>query len=188
LLAVLDGMAMDLSQRRYRSFDELRTYCERVASAPGLACIHVWGFSGPEAIGPARAAGIALQLTNILRDLKEDALGDRVYLPLEDFEACGYSIDELRRGVVNPAFYRLMEHQAARAEDFYRQGAELLGHLAPSGRRIFGMIVATYHALLEKIRRRPGEVFARRVQLGCLEKFAIIARWTLSPKGLGIGD
>ena len=117
-----------------------------------------------------RSAGIALQLTNILRDLKEDALRDRVYLPLEDLERCGYSIDELRRGVVSPAFCRLMELEAARAEEFYRDGSRLLGWLPPSGRRIFGMITATYHALLEKIRRRPAEVFVRRIRLGWPQK------------------
>ena len=73
LRAVIDGVEMDLDRRRYETFDELRTYCERVASAVGLACIHIWGFRGPEAFEPAGKCGIALQLTNILRDLKEDA-------------------------------------------------------------------------------------------------------------------
>jgi len=118
LLAVLDGVAMDLSQRRYATFGQLQTYCQRVASAAGLACIHVWGFSGPEALGPAQSAGIALQLINILRDLKEDALRDRVYLPLEDLEQCGYSVEELCRGAVTPAFRRLNEMEYARAEQF----------------------------------------------------------------------
>jgi len=177
LLAVLDGVAMDLSQRRYATFGQLQTYCQRVASAAGLACIHVWGFSGPEALGPAQSAGIALQLTNILRDLKEDALRDRVYLPLEDLEQCGYSVDELRRGAVTPAFRRLIEMESARAEQFYRDGRRLLAWLGPSGQRIFGMITATYHALLEKIRRQPGEVFVRRIRLGWPQKLAIAARW-----------
>jgi phytoene synthase len=177
LLAVLDGVAMDLSQRRYATFAELQTYCQRVASAAGLACIHVWGFSGPEALGPARSAGIALQLTNILRDLKEDALRDRVYLPLEDLQQCGYSIDELCRGAVTPAFCRLIEMESARAEQFYRDGRRLLGRLTPSGQRVFGMITATYHALLAEIRRKPGEVFVRRIRLGWPQKLAIAARW-----------
>ena len=84
LLAVIDGVEMDLTPRRYETFDELERYCERVASAVGLACIHIWGFRGPEAFEPARQAGVALQLTNILRDLKEDAAAGRVYLPLAD--------------------------------------------------------------------------------------------------------
>ena len=81
LRAVIDGVEMDLEGRRYETFDELRQYCERVASAVGMACIHIWGFSGHEAFEPARAAGIALQITNILRDLKEDAEDGRLYLP-----------------------------------------------------------------------------------------------------------
>jgi len=177
LLAVLDGVAMDLSQRRYATFGQLQTYCQRVASAAGLACIHVWGFSGPEALGPAQSAGIALQLINILRDLKEDALRDRVYLPLEDLEQCGYSVEELCRGAVTPAFRRLIEMESARAEQFYRDGRRLLGWLGPSGQRIFGMITATYHALLEKIRQEPGAVFVRRIRLGWPQKLAIAARW-----------
>jgi phytoene synthase len=181
LLAVLEGVAMDLSQRRYATFEQLQTYCQRVASAVGLACIHVWGFSDPQALGPARSAGIALQLTNILRDLKEDAQRDRVYLPLEDLRRCGYSIDELCRSAVTPAFHQLIEVESARAEQFYREGYRLLAWLAPAGRRIFGMITATYHALLEEIRRRPGEVFVRRVRVGWPKKLAIAARWTFLP-------
>ena len=77
-----------------------------MASAVGLACIHIWGFRGPEAFEPARQAGIALQLTNILRDLKEDAAAGRVYLPLADLRECGYSVDDLRAGVANDAFRR----------------------------------------------------------------------------------
>ena len=86
LLAVLDGVQMDLDGRRYETFDELADYCDRVASAVGLACIYIWGFRGPEALEPARQCGRAFQLTNILRDLKEDAAAGRVYLPAEDLD------------------------------------------------------------------------------------------------------
>ena len=131
LRAVIDGVEMDLDRHRYETFDELQQYCQRVASAVGLACIHVWGFRGPEAFEPARKAGIALQVTNILRDLKEDAAAGRVYLPLEDLRDCGYSVEDLLAGVVNEPFFRLMRLEIDRAEQFYRDGAELMDWLEP---------------------------------------------------------
>jgi phytoene synthase len=172
---------MDLTERRYRTFDELAAYCERVASAVGLACIHIWGYEGDEALAHARSAGLALQLTNILRDLKEDARRDRVYLPLEDLQRCSYSVEELCAGVVNGPFRQLMEMEAVRAEGFFREAAPLLGRLHPDGRRTFGMMMATYHALLREIRRRPGDVFVRRIRLTWPGKLWIVARWALLP-------
>ena len=101
LCAVLDGVEMDLAPPCYETFADLVAYCDRVASAVGLACIHVWGFRGPEAFSFGRAAGIAMQLTNILRDLKEDARLGRIYLPREDLRQCGYSAEAIQ--AVRPA-------------------------------------------------------------------------------------
>jgi phytoene synthase len=187
LSAVIDGVEMDLSRRRYETFEQLLVYCERVASAVGLSCIHVWGFSDRQAIEPARKCGVALQLTNILRDLKEDARQDRVYLPLDELRQFDYSVDQLKRGVVNEQFRRLMQFQIDRAERFYRQGAELIVWLQSEGRRTFGMIMATYAALLEKIQRRPGDVLERRIRLSLPKKLGIVARWTfLPPRAIGL--
>jgi 15-cis-phytoene synthase len=186
LRAALDGVEMDLECRRYQTFGELQAYCERVASAVGLACIHIWGFEGNDALAPARSAGIALQLTNILRDLKEDAEQGRIYLPLDDLNECGYSVDDLRQGVVSPQFLCLMELEVGRAEDFYRQGADLFRWLQPDGQRIFGMMMATYRALLARVKRRPAEVFDRRIRLSWPKKLGIVARWALfSPSAAG---
>ncbi|OHB68155.1 MAG: hypothetical protein A2V70_10705 [Planctomycetes bacterium RBG_13_63_9] len=181
LWAVIEGVEMDLTPRRYETFDELEPYCRRVASAVGLACVYVWGFRGHEALERAGDCGIALQLTNILRDLKEDAQGDRVYLPLGELRESGYSVDELKGGVVNDPFRRLMSVQVQRAERYYRQGAPLLDSLEPDGRRVFGVIMATYRALLERIKRRPGEVLRRRIGLSRARKLRIAVRWTLLP-------
>jgi 15-cis-phytoene synthase len=181
LRAVLDGIEMDLTKRRYQTFDELRDYCEHVASAVGLACIHVWGFAGPEAFGPARSAGIAMQLTNILRDLKEDAAQGRIYLPLDDLRQCGYSVDELQAGVVNAGFARLMQLEIGRADEYYREGARLLDMLQPLGRRIFAVMMATYQSLWWQIRRRPADVFQRRVRLSRRKKLWIAVRWGAWP-------
>jgi phytoene synthase len=181
LEAVIDGVEMDLDRQRYETFEDLEPYCERVASAVGLACIHVWGFRGPEALEPARQAGIALQLTNILRDVKEDAALGRVYLPLADLRACGYSVDDLLAEVADERFERLMAGQIARAEQFYAVGEELTDWLEPAGRRIFGLMMGTYHALLRQIACRPSDVFRRRIRLGRLKKLGLAARWFLLP-------
>jgi len=181
LHAVIDGVEMDLTKQRYETFDDLQGYCERVASAVGLACIHIWGFSGREALEPARKCGIALQLTNILRDLREDVRANRVYLPLEDLRRCDYSVEDLRTGVADRRFLQLMDFQIHRAESLYREGAGLMQWLEPSARRIFGMMVSTYGALLRKIKRRPTEVLRCRVRLGRLKKLQIALRWALLP-------
>jgi phytoene synthase len=187
LRAAMDGVEMDLGRRRYQNFGELRKYCELVASAVGLACIHIWGFESAEALGPARSAGIALQLTNILRDLKEDCEQDRVYLPLDDIQECGYTVEDLCEGVVSPPFFRLMELEIGRAEQFYREGADLFRWLQPDGQRIFGVMMATYRAILAEVKRRPGQVFARRVQVGWPKKLRIVARWALfAPSAAGM--
>ena len=179
LSAVIDGVEMDLTTHRYETFDELERYCERVASAVGLACIHIWGFRGAEAFEPARQAGVALQLTNILRDLKEDAAAARVYLPLADLRRCGYSLDDLKTGVANEAFYRLMQFEIERAKRFYRGGAELWNWLEPDGRRIFGLMTATYWRLMKQIEQCPAEVLRRRVRLSPLTKIRLFASWML---------
>ncbi len=179
LLAVIDGVEMDLTPQRYETFDELERYCERVASAVGLACIHIWGFRGPEAFEPARQAGVALQLTNILRDLKEDAAAGRIYLPLADLRRCGYSQEELLAGTANDAFLALMQLEIERAKQFYRGAAGLRDWLDPDGRRIFGLMTATYCQLLQQIENRPADVLRRRVWLTSLTRLRLFAQWML---------
>ncbi len=176
LHAVIDGVEMDLSRHRYETFAELETYCRHVASAVGLACVHIWGFRGPEAFEPAEKCGLAMQWTNILRDIKEDAAADRVYLPLEDLRECNYTVDDLRAGVADARFDRLMAMQLDRAEQYYGQAEELFDWLDPQGRRVFGLMLATYRALLAKIRRRPRDVLCKRISLSRLKKLQLAAR------------
>jgi phytoene synthase len=183
LFAVIDGVAMDLDPARYETFDELVTYCRRVASAVGLACIHIWGFRGNEALEPADKCGIAFQLTNILRDLREDAEQGRVYLPIEDLRRFDYPFEDLRAGVADERFDRLMQFEIDRARRLYREGGELFDRLEPDGRRIFGMMITVYHRLLERIARRPRHVFDGRVGLTRWQKLRIAARWVLLPTG-----
>jgi phytoene synthase len=182
LEAVLDGVAMDLDTQRYATFDDLYSYCYRVASAVGLACIHVWGFTDPRALVHAEAAGIAFQLTNILRDLSEDAARDRIYLPAEDLTRFGYDADRLRRGVRDDAFHALMRFEVERARDYYARAAPLAELLRPAGRAVFLVLSRTYAGLLDAIVRRDYDVFSRRVRLGRLHKLwlaasALPVRW-----------
>jgi phytoene synthase len=181
LHAVIDGVEMDLDYSEYETFDELTEYCHRVASAVGLSCIYIWGFRGEGAIELARKCGVAFQLTNILRDLKEDSQQGRVYLPQEDLRRFGYSSQDLAGQVVDERFLSLMQAEIDRASEFYHQGADLFDCLDPDGRRIFAMMVALYHGLLEKIGRHPAEVFRHRVRLSRFRKLSIGIRWMLLP-------
>ncbi len=179
--AVLDGVEMDLGECCFRTYSDLAEYCDRVASAVGLACLHVWGFRDDEAFPAARCCGRALQLTNILRDLKEDASRGRVYLPRDDMDACAYSLEDLTRGVADERFDRLMAVEIQRARQLYHDGAELFAWLEPPGQRIFGMMIATYWRLLERIAGEPRRVLRARVRLPAWEKLRIAFRWTCLP-------
>ncbi len=173
--AVLDGVEMDLEPVAFATFAELRLYCYRVASAVGLACIHVWGFHGEHAQKCAEDAGVAFQLTNILRDLGEDAARGRVYLPQEDLDRFGYDVDRLNRGQRDDAFRALMHFEVARARQFYDRGGQLAPLLAPAGRAVFLMMARTYRGLLDEIERRDYDVFSARVSVSRWKKMALAA-------------
>jgi phytoene synthase len=174
--AVLDGVAMDLEPVAYRTFAELYRYCYRVASAVGLACIHIWGFADRQAATCAESAGIGFQLTNILRDLGEDAARGRVYLPQEELEHFGYGADRLRRGERDDRFRALMRFQVERARQYYQAAQPLEKLLAPPGRAVFLMMSRTYRGLLDAIERRDYDVFSRRVRLSLGYKLWLAAR------------
>ena len=173
---VLDGVEMDLEDRGYDTFDELELYCYRVASAVGLACLYVWGFDGESALEPARKCGIAFQLTNILRDVKEDLQRGRVYLPAEDLRRFEYSVDDLKRGVRDERFRALMRFEIERAEQYYRQGAALRNHLHVQSRPVFVAMTGMYRALLAEICRRDGDVFSGPIRLSRWRKIRIAGR------------
>jgi phytoene synthase len=176
LTAALDGVGMDLDTPRYATFTDLYGYCYRVASVVGLACIHIWGFSADRAKEHAEAAGIAFQLTNILRDLGEDAARGRVYLPAEDLERFGYSPEQLARGERNEDFRRLMRFEAERAYQYYEASRPLADLLRPPGRAVFVVMSRTYRGLLDAIVRRDYDVFSRRVRLSTWRKLWLAAQ------------
>jgi phytoene synthase len=178
----LDGVEMDVAPRTYVTFSDLEKYCYRVASVVGLACIHIWGFKGTRAPDYAVSAGIAFQLTNILRDLGEDAARGRVYLPSEDLERFGYAPDRLRRGECDEAFRALMQFEIARARRFYDHAWPLAPLLRPPGRAVFLVMARTYRALLDVMQQRDYDVFSSRIRVGRWRKLlvaltAVPARW-----------
>jgi phytoene synthase len=178
LHAVLDGMEMDLARNRYETFDELVVYCQRVASAVGLACLAIWGCHAPQARQSARDCGIALQLTNILRDLREDLERGRVYLPQEDLRRFECDLGALGDGAGDARFRALMRFEIERTEGFYREGARLEAHLPREARAVFWTMMHTYRALLEEIKRRDGDVLGQPIRLTSWHK------WRLAAQGL----
>jgi phytoene synthase len=173
---VLDGVAMDLATSHYDTFKDLYQYCYRVASAVGLSCIHVWGFSGEQAAAHAEAAGIALQLTNILRDVGEDSGRGRVYLPREDLARFGYPPEGLAQGRCDAAFRALMRFEVDRARGYYARAELLAPLLRPPGRAVFLVLLRTYRGLLDAIEARDYDVFRSRVGLPRWKKLWLAAR------------
>lgn len=174
LLDVIDGIEMDLMPVRYKTFEELSDYCYHVAGAVGLSCIHIWGFEGAVAEEQAIKCGLAFQLTNILRDLGEDAAMGRVYLPDEDLERFGYSVENLAAGVIDDRFRRLMAFQVERARSYYRGSEPLLESVSPVGRPVLGAMRRIYGGLLDEIERQRYNVFRKRVSLPRWKKLLIV--------------
>ncbi len=174
--AVIDGCRMDLEPRQFATFVELHHYCLLVASAVGQACIHIWGFRGEQATKQAEAAGVALQLTNILRDLDEDRQRGRVYLPVEDLDQFGCDRHAICTDTTCDAFQSLMRFETDRARHYYHEAEGLSERLLPAGRAVFGVILGTYRRLLERIQASRFDVFAQRVSVPRREKVGLVLR------------
>ena len=170
---IIDGMQMDLDYNRYETFTDLRLYCHRVAGAVGLLSARIFGYSNPATLEYADRLGIALQLTNIVRDVAEDAQRNRIYLPLEDLSRFGVAEDDLVRRRDGPAVRDLVTFQIDRAEQHY---AEALALLPPEDRRAqrTGLIMAAiYRTLLAEIRDGGAKVLSERTSLTPLRKLWI---------------
>jgi phytoene synthase len=184
LLAIVDGVAMDLEGTVYEREDDLYPYCYRVASAVGLAAIEIFGYTDPSARSYATNLGIALQLTNIIRDVGGDARAGRVYVPRQDLTQFGVTPDDLRAGRYTDGFAALMAHQAARARRFYRQAREAFPR-KDARSLIAGEIMGQiYWALLRRIEARRFRVLEERVTVPAGRKVAIALRcWTAAHLG-----
>lgn len=162
---LLDGIASDLVFRRYRTFEELTTYAYRVASTVGLMAMHIIGFSGPEAIPYAVKMGVALQLTNILRDVGEDWQNGRLYLPKEEMERFGLSEADIEAKKVTPAWRRFMRFYIARVRRLYAESWPGIAMLDPDGRFAIAAAADLYEGILDDIEAHDYDVFNRRAHL-----------------------
>lgn len=173
---MIDGVASDLEPRRIETFEELYAYCYRVASVVGLTTIHIFGFDTPSALPLAEKCGVAFQLTNILRDIREDAERERVYLPAEDLRRFGVAEGDLEAGNRNEAVLRLLQFEAARARQYYDESRPLLDLIHPRSRPSLEALITIYSRLLERIEQKNYDVFSARVRLSAAEKSWILVR------------
>jgi phytoene synthase len=177
------GTTMDLeadlsdAPDTYATFADLYRYCYLVASVVGLVCIRIFGYSDPRAEKLAEETGIAFQLTNILRDVAEDAERNRVYLPLEDLAAHGVTVDQLIRheAGISSAERGLLKQIAERAEMYYRSAAELLPLIDAESRPALWVLVSIYHGLLKRIEKADYDVFSNRASVPTVQKLGILS-------------
>jgi phytoene synthase len=184
---VIDGVEMDLDERRYATFDDLHQYCLRVASAVGLICIEIFGYKDARCREYALNLGVALQLTNILRDLGKDLGIGRLYLPQDDLARCGVTEDALRAGVVSGPVRSLLTLEAEKARDYYRRAALALPPI--DARRLVAARImgAIYFDLLRRIERSGYAVFGPAIRAPRWRKAFLAAKvWTQSMLGLPV--
>ncbi len=176
--AMIDGCEMDLYKHRYESFDELYEYCYRVASITGLMCIEIFTYRSPHTREYAVNLGIALQLTNILRDIKEDAKRGRIYLPQEDLRRFAYSEEDLANSVLNDNFRALMKFEVERARSYYRKATELLPAQDRANLTAALTMGRIYYRLLQQIERVNYDVYNHQIRLHRPERFLIaLSQW-----------
>jgi phytoene synthase len=173
---IIDGAEMDLTVDHYQTFEDLHRYCFLVASAVGLVCLQIFGFSNDRAKELAEHCGIAFQLTNILRDVREDAAMGRIYIPAEDLERFQCKVEDLRRGISDDRFLRLMTFEADRARRYYDQARSLIPLVDPASRPALWAMMEIYERLLGKIVRSGFDVFRTHIRLSSAEKAAVAAR------------
>jgi 15-cis-phytoene synthase len=160
----------------YKSFDDLYLYCYRVASVVGLVCIRIFGYRDPAAEPLAERCGLAFQLTNIIRDVQEDAAMGRVYIPQEDLAKFDIAASELRAGKDMDRIRLLLAREADRAREFYRAADDLIPLIDEDSQPALWVLVTIYRRLLEKIAQRGFEVFDGKISLTVREKLVILGK------------
>ena len=179
---VIDGVAMDLDTARYQTFDELLEYCHRVASAVGLICIRIFGCRDPRAREYALNLGVALQLTNIVRDIKDDLARGRVYVPLDDLAAAGCTVADLAAGRMTPRVRQVIAFECGRARDYYRRA--VAARPEQDRRRLAAAEImrAVYFETLRRVERRDYDVFSGPTRVARPIQAAIAIRQWLWPQ------
>lgn len=162
---LVDGVAMDLDHARYTTFDALEQYCRRVASTVGLICVEIFGYRDPAAREYAVNLGLALQLTNIIRDVAADLEQGRTYLPTEDLRRFGVTEEALRAGVVTPSIRALLEFECGRARDYYRRASESMPPVDARNLVAAEIMGAIYFEILQRIERAGYDVFRERIRV-----------------------
>jgi len=175
-LELMQGVLMDTQIKRYETFDELYIYCYRVASTVGLMSSEILGYADKIALRYAEAMGIAMQLTNILRDVKEDAAMGRIYLPQEDLKRFGVSEEQILAGKLDDNFIELMKFEIARARIFYRKGEKGIALLEKDSRFTVLLASRIYSRILNEIERQNYDVFSRRAHITLSQKIISIPK------------
>jgi phytoene synthase len=175
---LIDGTEVDLTTNRYETFQDLYRYCYLVASVVGFVCIHVWGFepSDGKALEYAEACGLAFQLTNILRDVNEDATRDRIYLPMEELRRFGVSEEDIKSGLVTEKFRTMMRFECERARGYYAEAEKLIPLIDPTGRPTYNIMMRIYRGILDSIERNGYDVHSRRARVSTPKKLGIVAQ------------
>jgi phytoene synthase len=171
---MIDGVMSDIEPRQMETYEELYRYCYQVASVVGLTIVHIFGFSSVRALLLAEKCGVAFQLTNILRDVREDAEIGRVYLPREDLSRFGVSAEQLLLGLENERFRKLMRFEANRARACYAESAPLGELIDKKSRRSLWALRAIYLRLLSRIEKANYSVLSRRINVPARTKLALL--------------
>lgn len=172
VLDLLDGVEMDLTIDRYPTFEELHLYCYKVAGTVGLMTSPIFGYQQEAALKHAAELGIALQLTNILRDVGEDARRGRIYIPLEDMRRFGYKEEELLSGVINDAFRELLRFEMERADYYYQLAMPGIAMLSADCRLAVRLSSTLYRGILDRIQLNNYNVFTKRASVPLQQKLA----------------
>ncbi|HYW28097.1 MAG TPA: squalene/phytoene synthase family protein [Terriglobales bacterium] len=183
LLALIDGVQTDLTRTRYATWTDLEAYCRLVASTIGRMCVRIFGFEDPVALDRADDLGVALQLTNILRDVKEDGELGRVYLPGQDLERFGVAEADLLNGVPGPGWERLVDFEARRARARFATGLEVLRFIPRRPAVCVATMAGIYRRILGMVERDPWLPLRRRASLSPAAKAAVMVRSWAAPRG-----
>jgi phytoene synthase len=173
---MIDGITSDLQPRQVQTYEELYRYCYQVASVVGLTIIHIFGFHSVRALLLAEKCGVAFQLTNILRDVREDAELGRVYLPAEDLQRFGVSVRQLHTGQEDQLFRELMQFEAKRAREYYDESAPLIELIQPKSRRSLWALRQIYFTLLAKLEEADYNVLSHRINVPTYVKLGLLLR------------